>query len=181
MRDMDPLRDLVLRSSKGDRGAFEEIVRDTARLVWAYVHGLVKDPSWTEDLVQETYLRAWQSIATLQDPDAFRGWLFTIARRLAWRHAEVAGRSVATPQVPERAAPEPEPVEEGERVRAALSRLPERYRLPVTLHFVNGMEYGEISRTLGLANGSLRGLIARGTKKLRDDLAPWWRTRHEGA
>ena len=178
---MDLERDWVLRARKGDRGAFEEVVRATARLVWAYVHGLVKDPGWTEDLVQETFLRAWESIGTLQDPGAFRGWLFTIARRLAWRHAEVAGRSVAVADVPERAAAEPEPVEDDDRVRAALARLPERYRLPVTLHFVNGMEYGEISKTLGLANGSLRGLIARGTKKLRDDLAPWWRTRHERA
>src|SRR6266850_2965467 len=102
---MDLDRDQVLRARQGDRGAFEEIVRATARLVWAYVHGLVKDPSWTEDLVQETYLKAWQSIATLQDPGAFRGWLFTIARRLAWRHAEVAGRSTAIAEVPEKAAP----------------------------------------------------------------------------
>jgi RNA polymerase sigma-70 factor (ECF subfamily) len=174
-------RDWVLRSQRGDRGAFEMIVRATARLVWAYVHGLVKDPSWTEDLVQETYLRAWESIKTLQDPGAFNGWLFTIARRLAWRHAEVAGRSVAVADVPERGIVDAEPVDDGERVREALARLPERYRLPVTLHFVNGMEYGEISRSLGLANGSLRGLIARGTKKLRDDLAPWWRNRHERA
>ena len=178
---MEDLTSLVLLSSKGDRHAFEEIVRATARLVWAYVHGLVKDPSWTEDLVQETYLRAWESIATLEDPAAFRGWLFTIARRLAWRHAEIAGRTIAMAEVPEKAESAPEPVEDGERVRAALARLPERYRLPVTLHFVNGMEYGEISSALGLANGSLRGLIARGTKKLRDDLAPWWRQRHDRA
>jgi RNA polymerase sigma-70 factor (ECF subfamily) len=178
---MNPDRDWVLRAQRGDRGAFEDIVRATARLVWAYVHGLVKDPSWTEDLVQETFLRAWESIRTLEDPDAFRGWLFTIARRLAWRHAEIAGRSVAVPEVPEAGVVDAEPAEDGERVREALARLPERYRMPVTLHFVNGMEYGEISKELGLANGSLRGLIARGTKKLRDDLAPWWRQRHEGA
>lgn len=178
---MDPVRECVLKARRGDRGAFEEIVRATARMVWAYIHGLVKDPSWTEDLVQETYLRAWESIKSLEDPDAFRGWLFTIARRLAWRHAEVAGRSTAVAEVPEPSGTEAESVDDGERVRSALARLPERYRLPVTLHFVNGMEYGEISRELGLANGSLRGLIARGTKKLRDDLAPWWRQRHEGA
>src|SRR5688572_20679218 len=148
---MDPSRDRVLRAQRGDRGAFEEIVRATARLVWAYVHGLVKDPSWTEDLVQETFLRAWQSIRTLEDPDAFRGWLFTIARRLAWRHAEVAGRSTAVADVPEKEEAVPEAADDGERVRSALARLPERYRLPVTLHFVNGMEYGEISRELGLA------------------------------
>lgn len=178
---MDLDRDQVLRARKGDRGAFEEIVRATARLVWAYVHGLVKDPSWTEDLVQETYLKACESIGTLKDPDAFRGWLFTIARRLAWRHDEVAGRSTAVAEVPEKAATVAAPEDAGEHIRAALARLPERYRLPVTLHFVNGLEYGEISKSLGLANGSLRGLIARGTKKLRDDLAPWWRSRNERA
>ena len=178
---MDLERDQVLRAQGGDRGAFEEIVRATARLVWAYVHGLVKDPGWTEDIVQETYLRAWESIGWLKDPAAFRAWLFTTARRLAWRHAEVAGRSISVAEAPEAAAPPAEPEDERDRVRAALARLPERYRLPVTLHFVNGMEYGEISETLGLANGSLRGLIARGTKKLRDDLAPWWRNRNERA
>ena len=178
---MDLERDQVLRSQRGDRGAFEGIVRATARLVWAYVHGLVKDPGWTEDLVQETFLRAWESIGTLKDPDAFRGWLFTIARRLAWRHEEVAGRSVAVAEVPEAAVPAADSAEERDQVQAALARLPERYRLPVTLHYVNGMEYAEISKSLGLANGSLRGLIARGTKKLRDDLAPWWRSRNERA
>ncbi|HTF56472.1 MAG TPA: sigma-70 family RNA polymerase sigma factor [Planctomycetota bacterium] len=178
---MDLDRDQVLRARKGDRGAFEGIVRATARLVWAYVHGLVKDPSWTEDLVQETYLKGWESIGTLKDPDAFRGWLFTIARRLAWRHDEVAGRSAAVAEMPKKAAPAAESQDAGEHIRAALARLPERYRLPVTLHFVNGLEYGEISKSLGLANGSLRGLIARGTKKLRDDLAPWWRSRNERA
>jgi RNA polymerase sigma-70 factor (ECF subfamily) len=178
---MDLDRDQVLRARKGDRGAFEEIVRATARLVWAYVHGLVKDSGWTEDLVQETYLKAWESIGTIKEPDAFRGWLFTIARRLAWRHDEVASRSTVVAEVPESAAPAAEAEEAGERIHAALARLPERYRLPVTLHFVNGLEYGEISKSLGLANGSLRGLIARGTKKLRDDLAPWWRNRHERA
>ncbi len=63
-------------------------------------------------------------------------------------------------------------------MQKALARLPERYRVPVTLHFLNGMEYDAIEKSTGLANGSLRGLVARGVAKLRAELAPWWRQRH---
>ena len=161
----------VRRSQSGDRGAFEELIRATARLVWASVYGQVRDPAWTEDIVQETYLKAWASIAELKDPSSFRAWLLTIARRLSWRHVELAGRPLPTPQE----ASTPSDADDArDQVREALTGLPERYRLPVTLHLLNGMEYAAISRELGLENGTLRGLIARGTKKLRAALTPWW-------
>ena len=170
--------ELVRRAQGGDRGAFEALIRATARLVWASVYGQVRDPSWTEDIVQESYLKAWASIGELKDPTAFKGWLLTIARRLSWRHAELAGRPLPPPPVTSTPA---DPEDARERVREALTALPERYRLPVTLHLLNGLEYERISRELGLSNGTLRGLIARGTKKLRAALEPWWRTRDEHA
>jgi RNA polymerase sigma-70 factor, ECF subfamily len=183
---MDPSAELELvrRAQGGDRAAFEDLVRATARLVWASVYGLVKDRVWTEDVVQETFLRAWESIRELKEPGAFRGWLLTIARRLAWRRAELTGREDLVPDVRESPAPAdtPEDPEEArEKVQEALARLPERYRIPVTLHFLNGMEYGAISKLTGLANGSLRGLIARGAAKLRAELAPWWRKKDDHA
>jgi len=178
---MEAARELecVRRSQSGDHGAFEELIRATARLVWASVYGAVRDPAWTEDLVQETYLRAWESIGELRDPGAFRGWLLTTARRLAWRQAERLGMPM--PETPEEAPRTADPEESRERVQEALQRLPERYRLPVTLHFLNGLDYAAIAAETGLANGSLRGLIARGAQKLRAELAPWWRKRHESS
>jgi RNA polymerase sigma-70 factor (ECF subfamily) len=173
--------DLIRRAQSGDRTAFEDLIRAHARLIWASVYGWVKDPAWTEDLVQETFLKAWESLKDLKQPEAFRGWLLTIARRLAWRQAEVSGRAMSTPEIPERPAPADltDPEEAREEVQKALARLPERYRVPVTLHFLNGMEYGAIEKSTGLANGSLRGLVARGVAKLRAELAPWWRSRHD--
>jgi len=182
---MEPTEELALvrRAQAGDRAAFEELIRAHARLVWASVYGWVRDPAWTEDLVQETFLKAWEAVGGLKQPEAFRGWLLTIARRLAWRQAEVAGRADVMPTVPDRPVPvEPDDPEEArEEVQKALARLPERYRVPVTLHFLNGLEYGAIGKLTGLANGSLRGLVARGVAKLRAELAPWWRKRHEHA
>jgi len=182
---MEPTEELALvrRAQAGDRAAFEDLIRAHARLVWASVYGWVKDPAWTEDLVQETFLRAWEALKDLKQPEAFRGWLLTVARRLAWRQAELAGRMDVVPVVPDRAAPvvTADPEEAREEVQQALARLPERYRVPVTLHLLNGLEYGAIEKLTGLANGSLRGLVARGVAKLRAELAPWWRSRHEHA
>ena len=180
---MDEELDRIRRAQSGDRTAFEDLIRAHARLVWASVYGWVKDPAWTEDLVQETFLKAWESLKDLKQPEAFRGWLLTIARRLAWRQAEVAGRTDSMAELPEKAAPVDvaDPDEARDEVQKALARLPERYRVPVTLHFLNGMEYGAIEKSTGLANGSLRGLVARGVAKLRAELAPWWRSRHDHA
>ena len=182
---MEPTEEvpLVRRAQAGDRAAFEDLIRAHARLVWASVYGWVRDPAWTEDLVQETFLKAWEAIKELKQPEAFRGWLLTIARRLAWRQAELAGRADPMAEVPDRpaAVDASDPEEAREEVQKALARLPERYRLPVTLHFLNGMEYGAIEKSTGLANGSLRGLVARGVAKLRAELAPWWRSRHDRA
>ena len=180
---MDPAAELALvrRAQGGDRAAFEELVRAYARLVWASVYGLVRDRAWTEDVVQETFLRGWEAIRELKEPGAFRGWLLTIARRLAWRRAELTGRDEIVPETAAPGAGAGDPEEARERVQEALARLPERYRVPVTLHFLNGMEYGAISKLTGLANGSLRGLISRGAARLRAELAPWWRTKDEDA
>src|SRR6187549_4177048 len=104
-RPMDEDLDRIRRSQSGDRAAFEDLIRAHARLVWASVYGWVRDPAWTEDLVQETFLKAWEAVGTLQQPEAFRGWLLTIARRLAWRQAEVAGRADVMPTVPDRPVP----------------------------------------------------------------------------
>jgi RNA polymerase sigma-70 factor (ECF subfamily) len=182
---MEPPDDatLVSRAQAGDRAAFEDLIRAHARLVWASAYGWARDPAWTEDIVQETFLRAWESIREVKEPRAFKGWLLTIARRLAWHQAEVSGRTLRDDRLPDPGAGEPpaDPEEAREEVQKALARLPERYRVPVTLHFLNGLEYAAIERVTGLANGALRGLVARGVAKLRAELAPWWRSRHEPA
>ena len=151
------------------REAFTRLIRAHARLVWAQLQGMVRDPAWVEDLCQETFLRAWRSIGTLEDPERFRPWILSIARRLCW---DFQKRELRRPEV-EKEAPTPEPErneERGERVRRALGELPEHYRLPLTLRYLEGMRYGEIEQHMGLTNGALRGLLSRDIKQLRASL-----------
>src|SRR5213596_239153 len=70
---------LVIRSRRGERAAFEELVRRTARLVFARIYMETSDSHRSEDLVQETFLIAWRKLPGLSDQKTFRAWLNTIA------------------------------------------------------------------------------------------------------
>src|SRR5579859_2596465 len=127
---MDEDLDRIRRAQSGDRTAFEDLIRAHARLVWASVYGWVRDRGSTEDLVQDTFLKAWEALKDLKQPEAFRSWLLTIARRLALRQAELRGRNEPTSELEEKAArvDASDPEEARDQVQKALARLPERYR-----------------------------------------------------
>ena len=173
---------LVRRARDGDRTAFEELVRRTSRLVYARLYLDTGNPSRAEDLVQETYLAAYRSLHRLANADGFRPWLLTIAhnalidaaRRDARQKRAGPPRSDAPLTAVPSAAPPPEETAQREearrRVLAVLRSLPEEYRLPLTLRYLAGADYDTIGEQLGLTNGSLRGLLHRGLKMLRDRL-----------
>ncbi len=177
MNDSD--QTLVNRSQRGDRPAFEELVRRTARLVFARLYLDTGDSHRAEDLVQETYLIAWRRIGQLNDAGGLRAWLFSIAHSALIDSIRREGRkkrsgpredAEALDRVTDgRASPDAQLEQEESRQRALslLRSLPEEYRLPLTLRYIGGADYETIGRELGLSNGSLRGLLHRGMEKLR--------------
>src|SRR5438093_8621509 len=74
---------LVGRAQRGDRAAFEELVRRTSRLVFARLYLETGDTHQTEDLLQETLLTAFRSLDQLAEPSHFRSWLLKIAQNIA--------------------------------------------------------------------------------------------------
>ncbi|MBX9624160.1 MAG: sigma-70 family RNA polymerase sigma factor [Gemmataceae bacterium] len=182
MTDTDTL--LAGRARDGNRAAFEELVRRTARLVYAHLVLATGDPDRAEDLAQETYLKAFAAVRGLKDPAIFRPWLLSIARNVATDAARKATRIkrtapavslVAAGDVPA-AGPPPDEAAEGDEQRrevlAALRGLPEEYRVPLTLRYIAGADPAAIGSQLGLSNGSVRGYLHRGLKLLRDRLPP---------
>ncbi len=174
---------LVRSAQRGDRAAFEELVRRTSRLVFARLFLEVGDVHRAEDLLQETLLFAFRSLGNLEKPDGFRPWLLKIAQNVAIdaarreqrqkRAARPAAIRIALDSVAETAPPPEAAVQRDElrtRVLALLRSLPEDYRLPLTLRYLGGADYDMICMQLGLTNGSLRGLLHRGLKLLRDKL-----------
>jgi RNA polymerase sigma-70 factor (ECF subfamily) len=176
---------LVVKAQGGDRTAFEELVRRTSRLVFARLYLDTGDTHRAEDLLQETWLRAYRSLRSLSIPGKLRPWLLTLAQNVLNDDARGASRQKRAS--PTRAGPGalasqpgrgPPPEEEAARaelrgkVLAVLRSLPEEYRLPLTLRYIAGADYETIETQLGLSNGSLRGLLHRGLKMLRTRLGP---------
>jgi len=173
---------LVRDARNGDRAAFEELVRRTSQLLFARLYLETGDPYRAEDLMQETLLLAFRSVKNLQNANGFRPWLLKIAQNVAidaarrdLRHkratplSDSANLDAATDNA--RSAGDQAAQEElRQRVLAVLRSLPEDYRLPLTLRYITGADYETICMQLGLTNGSLRGLLHRGLKMLREKL-----------
>ena len=179
--DTETDEQLVERSRRGDRAAFEELVRRTGRLVYARMVMCCPDRHRAEDLAQEVFLTAWRSIGQVTRGQGFRTWLMTVASSVAVDAARRSGRKKRgggeaaeglSEGLRDRKAAGPaemaERAEERRRVLEVVEELPEEYRRVVMLRYLAGADYETIERQLGLSNGSLRGLLNRGMAMLRE-------------
>jgi RNA polymerase sigma-70 factor (ECF subfamily) len=177
--------DLVRTAQRGERSAFEELIRRTSRLVYARLYLETGDVHRSEDLLQETLLTAFRSLNKLAEPRAFRAWLLTIAQNVLTdairreqrqkRAAPPSAGPAALAQVADKAPRPDEQIAQDEmrtQVLAVLRSLPEEYRIPLTLRYLTGADYEAIQMQMGVSNGSLRGLLHRGLKLLRERLPP---------
>jgi RNA polymerase sigma-70 factor (ECF subfamily) len=177
---MDSSENEIFRAAiRGDREAFEMIIRTQSRALFAIAYGILQNREEAEDVVQDTLVKAWKTRSRVRDPEKFPAWLGTIARHRAHdllrRRRQVSLESNA-PSWPNFAHSAPDDSDERHaQVQAALSTLPELHRAAITLRYFETMDYATIERTLGLTNGALRGILGRalGTmrKRLRTALA----------
>ena len=92
-RERDASR--IARLGAGDDRAFGELYDDWYDRVFDLARRIVRDDELAADVAQDTFLSAWKNIGTLEDPNAFGGWLLRIARNRALNVGGREGRSVA--------------------------------------------------------------------------------------
>jgi len=171
----------LLRRFAGDRdqAAFTELVRRHGRPVLAVCTRVLGDPDLAWDASQATFLALSRRAAGLDARDSLAGWLYKVAYRMALRYRVAAARQRRV----ERAAAQRDPrdadrvfvgIEEEEvfRVlREELQRLPEKYRVPLALCYLEGRTHAEVARAVGLPRGSVAKRIGEGLGRLREGLA----------
>jgi RNA polymerase sigma-70 factor (ECF subfamily) len=170
------LRELGLGFSRREKTAFEEVFRHFREAV--YVIGLLElgDPEEAQDLVQETFRRAWSSARTLSDPERLRPWLFAIARNLC---VDLAKRSQRRPtpvqEIPEwrlrekpQSAPLPSMIrqEKANRVQHLLNSVPDRFRMVLAMRLLEERSYQEIAEVLEMPLHGVKNAISRGGRIL---------------
>lgn len=155
-----------------DEAAFARLHAQTARPLWSYLYRSLGDAAKAEDLVQETFLRALKArIATLSE-DEQRAYVFRIAGNLAvdaWRQRK--REDLAMDAVEREAASEIGPQVRDLDVARSLARLNPQQRALLWLAYVEGSAHEEIAHSLKLKPASIRVLLFRARRRLRDLVA----------
>jgi RNA polymerase sigma-70 factor (ECF subfamily) len=138
--------------------------------VFRFALWLARDGAIAEDVVQETFLRAWRAIDSLADPEATRSWLFAIARREHARLYELK-RLTTVPLDDLIGNDDPAlasvPCEDHSDIGAAISLLDADYRKPLVLQALMGYSTKEIAGQMGLTRGAVLSRLHRARLKLR--------------
>lgn len=154
---------------RGDRDAFASLHGHFGRLVHAVVIARVPAAD-APDLVQDVFLQVFQKLSTLEDDQAFPGWLTQLARNRAAKHLRDSPRDEPLGDEPGLAAPDRSGAPDAKKVLKALQSLPEAYAETLAMRLVEGMTGPEIAERSGLTPGSVRVNLHRGMKLLREKL-----------
>src|SRR5918997_5085183 len=167
--------ELVARTLEGDVRSYEELMRRYERLVGRILYPYARREISVEDLVQETFLRAYDRLETFNPEYRFKTWLLAIANNLGVdtlrrrrettefnpeMHAEVAGG-------PEAAAVE---ADRSRGVQEAVTSLPETYAVPLLLRYTEDLSYAEISEVLSITVPAVKSRLFRGRNILAERL-----------
>jgi RNA polymerase sigma factor (sigma-70 family) len=159
-----------------DEGAFELLVWRHAGMVLGTCQRLLHDRHEAEDAFQATFLVFVRKAATISKHDSVGSWLHKVASRIAQRARSRAARHAHQP-LPGDDLPAPEAPDEvlWRNLRPVLeeevNRLPEKYRRPFVLCYLEGNTNEQAARQLGCPRGTVLSRLARGRERLRTRLA----------
>lgn len=171
---------LVVRAQRGEREAFEELVRRHADPIYALARRLGLPKQAAEDVAQEAFLRAWRGIAGFRRDARFSTWLYSIAvneskRWLVRERRRAPLRSldegdISSEQRDERAELRVVQAEWQEALQCAVRALPLKYRAPLILRDVEGLSTAEGAAILGLGEAAFKSRLHRARLAVRDRL-----------
>lgn len=144
---------LARLAQSGDRAAFETLYDRYLSPIYNRLRAMLP-PEAVEDVTQEVFIAAMQSIGGYRGQASFRTWLAAIARHKVMDYYRKSSRQPATFSLDDEANDLADPsaeYEEGVLVRAVLQRLPAHYQEVLLLRFAEGMPFEQVAQTLGLS------------------------------
>jgi RNA polymerase sigma-70 factor, ECF subfamily len=181
-------RALIRRAQRGDRAAFEELVRLYDQQVCRLAMRVVRSPEEARDLYQEAFLKVYRSLGRFRFESRFSTWLYRVVMNLCLDHLrrQKAREEVQPPEAREgepeyfHSLPDPQPGGDPERrlrseeirrrIAGALGRLAPRERLVFELRHYQGMKLRAIGEMCGTSEDTAKNSLFRATRKLRLEL-----------
>jgi RNA polymerase sigma-70 factor (ECF subfamily) len=165
---------LVVRYQRGDRSAFEGIVKLWERSLFYYLRRLAPTEADAWELLQETWLKLFRSLATLRDPHALPAFLYTTARNTALsrlRKREFQEIECDASEVhDESSGNDAAAFDYAEQVHHALDQLPLLQREALTLYFLEDLSLDEMATLLGVPLGTVKSRLHYAKRAMRNIL-----------
>lgn len=176
---------VIARVQDGDAEAYDTLVSKYLRRVVAIAFSIVHNAHDAEDLAQEAFVKAYQSIGRFRlreagerSPEPFAPWIYKIVTNLSldvlkhrrkFRHEEIADTAPAgrrddaeLPALSNAIAA---------RIDAAIGELPEMQRIVARLHLIEELGAAEIAGMMGISDGTVRSHLSHARTKLKEKLA----------
>ena len=174
---------LAWRARNGDHAAFEILVERYQKQIFALAYRLGGDYDEARDMAQESFIHIYQELSRFDVSRRFFPWMYRVAHNTCLNMlrkkpreitpldhvVDLASASDAEGNPPEAYAR----LEQSEAVNAALQALPEQYRLPRVLKYLEGMSYQQISESLDLPVTTIETRLFRGRNMLKKALAEY--------
>jgi RNA polymerase sigma-70 factor (ECF subfamily) len=173
-------QDLLRRMQADDLDAFEAFFRRHRSLIERTAAALTGDPNAAEEVLQDTFLRAYRHRHTLRLDVSPVPWLYRVALNLCY--SRLGRRRLAIEPIEDATAAtlrdhSPEPAELAEReelrlsIRRGIAALPEKHQLVIVLYYLNGLSLQETADALGIRLGTAKSRIHYALHALREHLA----------
>ncbi len=175
--------DLICRVLQGDKDAFTPLVKQHQKSIYYLIFRIVQDEEAARDLTQEAFVKAYQNLKGFKMKSSFSTWLYRIAVNTAKNHLRESGRRPRSSDYGEEellAIPDEKPGslenqikrEEWEKVRQAVSSLPEKQRITLVLKIYEEKSFEEVARIMGCPVGTAKANYFHAMENLRKRMKP---------
>lgn len=186
-RKPDEDEDLVKRARLGDTGAFDELVIKYTPRLYGLVYNMTSNREDTNDILQDVFAKAYRSLKRFRGNSSFYTWIYSIAVNMSLNFLKKRGRqrklslddvdsAIENDEEFIQATSKSDPVREAniselqERLNMAMQQLSEDHRAVVTMFDIQGLPHAEISRILGVSEGTVRSRLFYAHRQLQNYL-----------
>ncbi|TLD70927.1 sigma-70 family RNA polymerase sigma factor [Phragmitibacter flavus] len=183
----DPDYDLIVRSQNGDTHAFDDLVRKYTPKLYGLVYNMTSNRDDTADLLQDIFAKAYRSLKRFQGKSTFYTWIYSISVNMTLNFLKKRGRytKLSLDDVDNGIQNDPDFIkltsggnplkdvnvhELQKRLNESMQKLSEDHRTVVTLYDIQGLQHSEISKILGVSEGTVRSRLFYAHRQLQNYL-----------
>jgi len=188
-----PDAELVARTQAGELAAFDELVRRHSQRLYALIYHMTSHREDAHDLLQDVFAKAFRSLGRFRGQSQFYTWLYSIATNMTLNFLKKRNRraramslddldaglerheqfiALTSPRSPDK---ETSLKELQKKLNESMQNLSDDHRAVVVMYDIQGLPHAEISRIMGVSEGTVRSRLFYAHRQLQSQLGDYWK------